>query len=141
MTSIRGARASLTKCQPHLLVVHPVSTNEALETEYRRYNLNIKGRGNAAPPPGRCPGSSGSYRRHSRHQTRALGANHPEALKQLITETLMKNNRTDTMAMKLSLKIRTRIGCWNAQTMIETTKLAQIDKERNALSHRDPGPK
>jgi len=48
-----GARASLTKCQPHLLVVHPVSTNEALATEYRRYNLNIKCRGNAASsPPG-----------------------------------------------------------------------------------------
>jgi len=44
----------------------------------------------------------------------------------------MKNNRMDTMATTLSLKTRTRIGCLNVKTMMETTKLAQIDKERNA---------
>ena len=46
-----------------------------------------------------------------------LGANHPHALKQLITETLMKNNRTDTMAMMLSFKTQcdlTQVYCFKA---------------------------
>jgi hypothetical protein len=61
-----------------------------------------------------------------------MGVNHPHALKQPITETLTKDNRTDIMATTFSLKTRTRFGCWNVKTMMEPTKLAQIDKERNA---------
>ena len=75
---------------------------------------------------------SGSYRRQPRHQTRALGVNHPHTLKQQITESLTKDNRTDTTETTFSLKTRTRIGCWNVKTIMEATKLAQIDKERNA---------
>jgi len=39
----------------------------------------------------------------------------------------------DAMVTTFSLKSRTRIGCWNVKTMMrEITKLAQIEKERNA---------
>jgi len=69
--------------------------------------------------------------RQSHDQTRALGVKYPHALKQQITETLTKDNQTDTMVTTFSTKTRTRIGCWNVKTMMEITTLAQIDKERN----------
>ena len=61
----------LPKHQPHLLVVEPVNTCEALVTEYRRDNLNIGCGGNAIDIYVSISGSLMPRRWQPHHQDRA----------------------------------------------------------------------
>ena len=54
-----------------------------------------------------------------------LWANNPHILNQIIKETLMKKNQTDSRSMTFDMKRKMKIGIWNVRTLRETGKLMQ----------------